>query len=186
VVFGRAAGIQLGKTLKPNAAQPELPKDAGEAHLARLDKARNANGGTSTAVIRDKLQRTMQEHCAVFRTEESLAAGVEKVKDIHALLQDLKVSDRTMIWNTDLVETLELENLVANALVTVNSASNRKESRGAHAHEDYPERDDKKWMKHTLAYCDLDSGKVKIDYRPVHEYTMTDEIDYIKPKKRVY
>ena len=186
VVFGRAAGLRLGETLKANAAQPELPEGAGDEALARIEKYRNANGGTKTADIRLNMQRAMQDHCAVFRTTESMDEGVEKMKSVFASMEDISVSDRTMIWNTDLMETLELENLMANAMTTMFSAANRTESRGAHAHEDHPERDDKKWMKHTLSWFDSDTGKVKINYRPVHDYTMSDEIDYIKPKKRVY
>ena len=186
VVFGRAAGLRLGETLTANAAQPELPEGAGDEALARIEKYRNANGGTKTADIRLNMQRAMQDHCAVFRTTESMDEGVEKMKSVFASMEDISVSDRTMIWNTDLMETLELENLMANAMTTMFSAANRTESRGAHAHEDHPERDDKKWMKHTLSWFDSDTGKVKINYRPVHDYTMSDEIDYIKPKKRVY
>ncbi len=186
VVFGRAAGLRLGETLTANAEQPALPKGAGDAALARLEKYRNANGSKKTAEIRLSMQRAMQDHCAVFRTEESLNEGVQKVADVYKSMADISVSDRTMIWNTDLMETLELENLMLNAMVTINGAANRKESRGAHAHEDYPDRDDKKWMKHTLAWVDVDAGTTKIDYRPVHDYTMSDEIEYIKPKKRVY
>ena len=186
VVFGRAAGLRLGETLTANAEQPELPKGAGDDALARIEKYRNADGGTKTADIRLNMQRAMQDHCAVFRTTESMDEGVEKMNAVFASMGDISVSDRTMIWNTDLMETLELENLMANAMTTMYSAANRKESRGAHAHEDHPDRDDKSWMKHTLSWFDSETGKVKINYRPVHDYTMSDEIDYIKPKKRVY
>jgi len=186
VVFGRAAGLRCGEVLEPNAEQKPLKADAGAASLARLDKFRNANGHTKTADIRLNLQKAMQEHCAVFRTEESLSEGVKKVTAIAKSIENVSVSDKTMIWNTDLMETLELDNLMCQAMVTMSSADNRKESRGAHAHEDYPDRDDKKWMKHTLAWYNADKNTVKIDYRPVHDFTMTDGIDYIKPKKRVY
>lgn len=186
VVFGRAAGLRCGEVLTPNAEQAPLPADAGDYSLARLEKYRNANGSTKTADIRLNLQKAMQVHCSVFRTEESLAEGVDKVSAIAASVEDISVSDKTMIWNTDLMETLELDNLIAQAMVTIASAANRKESRGAHAHEDHPDRDDENWMKHTLSWYDPDSRKVKINYRPVHNYTMSDEIEYIKPKKRVY
>ena len=184
VVFGRAAGLRCGELLDPREGQPEFAKDAGENSFARLEKARTASGGMPTAQIRLNLQKTMQENCAVFRTSESLKEGVARMADVHASLANISVSDRTLVWNTDVVETLELENLMDNALATMAGAQNRKESRGAHAHEDFPDRNDETWMKHTLAW--VRDGNVKIGYRPVHTYTMTGDIDYIKPKKRVY
>ncbi len=186
VVFGRAAGMRCGEVLEANAEQKPLPANAGDEAIARLEKYKNANGKTSTADLRLRMQKAMQEHCAVFRTEESLGEGVKKVEAIAADMADISVTDKTMIWNTDLMEALELDNLIGQARVTIASADNRKESRGAHAHEDYPDRNDAKWMKHTLAWYDYGKNKVKIDYRPVHDYTMTDGIDYIEPKKRVY
>ncbi|CAM3756780.1 succinate dehydrogenase flavoprotein subunit [Litorimonas haliclonae] len=186
VVFGRAAGMRCGEILEANAEQKPLPANAGEEAVARLEKYKNANGKTSTADLRLRMQKAMQEHCAVFRTEESLSEGVKKVESIAADMADISVTDKTMVWNTDLMEALELDNLIGQARVTIASADNRKESRGAHAHEDYPDRNDGEWMKHTLAWYDYGKNKVKIDYRPVHDYTMTDGIDYIEPKKRVY
>jgi len=184
VVFGRAAGLRCGELLDASESQPELAKDAGAESFARLERFRNADGKTRTAEIRLDMQKTMQVHCAVFRTDKSLAEGVSKMGDVYASMQDISVSDRSMVWNTDLVETLELDNLMGNALATMAAAEARKESRGAHASEDHPERDDKTWMKHTLAW--VKDGKVKLGSRPVHTYTMTDDIDYIKPAKRVY
>jgi len=186
VVFGRAVGQRCAQKLEANASQASLPKDAGDAHLARFDKFRNANGKTPTAQLRDKMQRTMQETCAVYRTGPVLEEGVQRMEKVWAEAPDVRVTDRSMIWNTDLVETLEFDNLIAQAVVTVTGGLNRTESRGAHAREDFPDRDDEHWMKHTLAWLDMKTGKARIDYRPVHTNTMTNEVEYIPPKKRVY
>ncbi|TAH36166.1 MAG: succinate dehydrogenase flavoprotein subunit [Alphaproteobacteria bacterium] len=185
VVFGRAAAIRAKETMRPNQPHAPLPANASDLAISRLDKMRHANGKLSSSVIRENMQRAMQRHAAVFRNSKSLDEGVVKIQDIAQSIRDIKVSDRSLVWNSDLVEALELENLLAQAIVTLTSAQARPESRGAHAHEDYPERDDKDWMKHTVTWCD-DKNRVKIAYRPVHMNTLSNDIQPIPPKKRVY
>lgn len=189
VVFGRATGLRLKELIKPNTQHNPLPKGSEDMALARLDHFRNATGGTPTAAIRADMQKTMQRHAAVFRDSKLLAEGVEHMDKVYQGMSDIGITDRSLIWNTDLIETLELDNLIGQAVVTIRCAENRKESRGAHMHEDFPERDDANWMKHTIATFDGWGGKggaVSIDYRPVHDYTLTDDVAYIEPKKRVY
>ncbi len=186
VVFGRAAALRCAEILKPGALPKTPSGDSEEKALARFDRLRHAsNGKHPTAEIRLDMQKTMQTHASVFRTQESMDQGREKLNEVIESFRDVKVSDSSIIWNSDLAETLELENLLANALMTLASAQNRKESRGAHAHEDYPDRDDANWMKHTLAWRTGET-EVQIDYRPVHMEPMDDEIKSIPPKKRVY
>jgi succinate dehydrogenase / fumarate reductase flavoprotein subunit len=186
VVFGRSAALRAAETVTAGDKQPELTPAMTDPHLARFDKLRNAKGKTSTAALRLEMQMAMQEDAAVFRVGESLRNGVKRLEKVHARRKDLHVSDRGLIWNTDLMETLELDNLIGQASVTVVGAASRTESRGAHAREDYPDRDDKKWMKHTLSWFDDATGKVKLDLRPVHDFTMTNDIAPFPPKPRVY
>ena len=185
VVFGRAAAHHLQATLKPGERHAPLPADAGANSVAHLDKIRHADGSRSTAEIRLEMQKIMQNHAAVFRSGESLAQGVELLRETFASYADVRVADRSLVWNTDLIETLELENLLLNAAATIESAANRLESRGAHAREDFPERDDAAWMQHTLSWID-DERRVRFDYRPVHTETLTDEVEAVPPKARVY
>jgi len=185
VVFGRAAAHFCAKTMTPGAQHGPFAEGAGQNSVARIDRLRNADGTRPTAEIRLEMQKIMQNHAAVFRTGETLEEGMQLLRKTFASLDELKVSDRSLVWNTDLIETMELENLMLNATATIESAANRLESRGAHAREDYADRDDENWMKHTLTWVN-DAGEVSFDYRPVHQQTLTDEVDAIPPTVRVY
>jgi len=185
VVFGRAAALRAADIVDKNKAIKSAEAKTGEEAIERFDKLRHAKGCQKTADVRIGMQRIMQNNAAVFRNSIVLKEGVELIDKSAENLADLHVSDQSLIWNSDLVETLELENLMACAKATMHSADARHESRGAHAHEDYPDRDDENWMKHTLTWVD-EKWDVKIDYRPVHEYTLTDEVEYITPRARVY
>jgi len=184
VVFGRAAAIRCTELIKPGQPHKKLATDACDQALSRFDKIRHANGNLKTAEIRLEMQTTMQAKAAVFRTETTLQEGISRMAEVAASFTDVNVGDKSLIWNTDLVETLELDNLLGQAQVTINAAGNRQESRGAHAREDYPQRDDTNWLKHTLTW--RQDNKVSIDYRPVHLYTLTDEVEVVALKERVY
>jgi succinate dehydrogenase / fumarate reductase, flavoprotein subunit len=186
VVFGRAAALRCAATVDKSQSHPDLAKDADGPALSRLDRFRHANGKTPTSALRLRMQKTMQSNCAVFRDGPILKEGVEKISAVWRDAADIKVTDRSLVWNSDLIETLEFDNLISQAAVTVVGAEARQESRGAHAREDFPKRDDINWMKHTLAWADDAKKTVKLDDRPVHKTTMTNEVKYIEPKARVY
>jgi len=186
VVFGRAAALRCAELIKKDGAIPELPKGAGESALSRLDGFRYADGETPTAALRLKMQKIMQRDCSVFRTRDVLKEGIKAIRAVWDGSKDIKTTDRSLIWNTDLIETLEFDNLIAQSAVTIEGAAAREESRGAHAREDFPKRDDKNWMKHTVAWADYNTHRVTLDYRPVHTFTLSNEVAYIKPKERVY
>lgn len=185
VVFGRAAALKAAEIIKPNSPHPTLKKEDGAVAVERFDRLRYANGSLKTSHIRLSMQKTMQQHCAVFRKQSLLEEGIDKLKDVNTMLADIQINDRSLIWNTDLLEALELENLLPQSTVTINSALHRTESRGAHARDDYPERDDVNWLKHSLCWLD-EKQVIKLDTRSVHMHTLTNEVRPVPLQKRVY
>lgn len=185
VVFGRAAAYRAAATVQPGAAHAPIPQAATDKALDRLDRMRHARGNSPTSMIRTEMQHAMQRHAAVFRSSQSLTEGASKMSNIAGRMDDIGISDSSMIWNTDLIEALELDNLMSQALVTIRSAEQRQESRGAHAHEDFPDRDDKEWLKHTVMWLD-ENNQPELGYRPVHMNTLSNEVETIPPVERVY
>jgi succinate dehydrogenase / fumarate reductase flavoprotein subunit len=186
VVFGRAAADRCVELVKPGSPVPPLPANAGEKTMDYFDSRRYAKGAIPTAALRGEMQRVMQNNCAVFRTGEILEEGKQLIGEVWKKRKDIKVSDSSLVWNSDLAETLELDNLMEQAVVSLHSALNRTESRGGHAREDYPDRDDDNWMKHTVVWLDYETGESKFDYRPVHNYTLSDDVEAVPPKARTY